>query len=510
MSGSYPVVDGSSPGSHEPTRASAAETDGRPNSHRINRAHYEVMVARAFVELYADRLRYDHTEGCWYEWTRSYWRRDETGHALDLAVQLSWELAVEAGKEAPKARMGKLAFATAVERVARVLDQTLAVTANQWDLDLFKLGVPGGIVDLRTGEVGAPDPKAMITKQTAVKPAAKADQTTCQRWLKLINEVTCGDKEQALFLQRFAGHCLSGDNTEHVFLFAHGRAGAGKGTVIRALSGVMADYATEAAMNTFTSTRNEQHSTNVAMLRGKRLVTTSETDEGKSWEEALVKQITGGDRITARFMRRDFFEFTPQCKLIVAGNHKPVLRRADDGMRRRLRLVPFNYEPPTVDTKLDETLRAEWPGILRWMIDGCLDWQANGLEASASVDVATDEYFDEQNVFGQWLAERCDVEVGNDSKTEKSSALYASWSAFARAAGIDPGNTTSVRRSDGVERPQEEADQRRELLARRQVARSGTVLAAGLSSRSGQFGVCPPLGFLRRRRRPPERLNVGM
>jgi putative DNA primase/helicase len=191
-------------------------------------------------------------------------------------------------------------------------------------------------------------------------------------------------------------------------------------------------------MNTFTASQGERHPTELAMLRGARLVTASETEEGRPWAEARIKQLTGGDRIAARFMRQDFFEFTPQFKLMIVGNHKPSLQNVDDAARRRFNIVPFVLKPPAPDRQLETRLMMEAGGILRWMIDGCLDWQQNGLVRPGSVKTATEEYFNDQDLFSQWLAEACDIDPGNKYKEANASALFASWKCFALAAGEDP------------------------------------------------------------------------
>src|SRR6185503_17730437 len=166
------------------------------------------------------------------------------------------------------------------------------------------------------------------------------------------------------------------------------------------------------------------------MLRGARLVTASETEEGRAWAESRIKQLTGGDRIAARFMRQDFFEFTPQFKLTVVGNHKPVLRNVDEAARRRFLIVPFERKPERPDRELEHKLMAEASGILQWMIEGCIDWQANGLLKPACVLAATEEYFSDQDLFAHWLAEECVCEPGNMDRSETSSSLFKSWRDF--------------------------------------------------------------------------------
>ena len=169
--------------------------------------------------------------------------------------------------------------------------------------------------------------------------------------------------------------------------------------------------------------------------------TATETEQGKRWAEAKIKVLTGGDRISARFMARDFFEFQPQFKLIVAGNHKPSLNTVDEAIRRRFNLVPFTHTVPKEDRDPDltEKLKAEWPGILRWTMEGVRDWLANGLIRPDAIKRATSEYFEDQDVFAQWLDECCRVERDNPGLLEKSTALFGSYSEFARRHGEQDG-----------------------------------------------------------------------
>jgi putative DNA primase/helicase len=164
-------------------------------------------------------------------------------------------------------------------------------------------------------------------------------------------------------------------------------------------------------MTTFTASKYDQHTTDLAMLRGARIVTASETEEGRAWAEARIKALTGGDRITARFMRQDNFQYDPQFKLTIIGNYKPILRNVDDATRRRINMIPFLLKPAVVDKDLEAKLMAEAPAILQWMIEGCLDWQEHGLIRPNVVNTATSDYFADEDVFGQWLEECCDVKI---------------------------------------------------------------------------------------------------
>jgi putative DNA primase/helicase len=206
----------------------------------------------------------------------------------------------------------------------------------------------------------------------------------------------------------------------------------------------MGDYATTASMDTFTTSRGDKHPTELALLRGARMVSASETEEGRSWAEARIKQMTGGDPITARFMRQDFFTYVPQFKLTIVGNHAPALVNVDDAARRRFNVVPFIHKPAQPDRGLEGKFEAEWPAILRWMIDGAVEWLRDGPQQPASVRAATADYFSEQDLTRRWLEEACTLNPANPSHWETAADLFKSWSDFAKANGEEPGSAKSM------------------------------------------------------------------
>lgn len=397
-------------------------------------------LARIFANRYVNRLRYCHSTGAWFEWSGAHWEQDTKERAFDFVRCLAREM-TEGSTPREVREVRKANYASGVERFAQG-DRALAVSMRDWDADPFLLGTPGGTVDLRTGRLLPADPRAGITKLTSVTPADRAE---CPRWLQFLDEATGKDQALIRFLQQWGGYCLTGDTREHALFFGYGPGGNGKSVLVGVLSGILKDYAVTAAMDTFTASRGDKHPTELAMLRGARLALASETEEGKAWAEARIKSITGGDAVSARFMRQDFFTYQPAFKLLIIGNHKPVLRNVDDAARRRFNIVPFTRKPVTPDRTLEQKLKAEWPGILRWLIDGCLDWQANGLVRPESVTAATEAYFTDQDLFGQWLEEECDVEPGNTHKWATTTELFASWSDYAKAAGETAGGMRSFR-----------------------------------------------------------------
>jgi putative DNA primase/helicase len=395
----------------------------------------EDAVALAFAELYRGKLLFDHDVSAWFQWDGAHWKRERTKLAFEWVRQLARVLS-DTEKSTMRARIRKVSFANGVEKFAQA-DRAFAVTSDEWDLDPFMLGTPDGTVELATGGMRTPDPLDRISKLTAVAPADTAD---CPRWLAFLDESTGGDAAMVRFLQQWCGYSLTGDTREHAFVFCHGPGKNGKTTFIRTITGILGGYATTAAMTTFTTSKFEPHPTDLAALRNARMVTASETEEGRHWAEVRIKQLTGGDSISARFMRQDYFTYQPTCKLLIIGNHAPNLHAVDEAMRRRINIVPFVHTPKNPDKELFEKLREEWPAILRWMLDGCLDWQANELTPAPAIAAATRDYFENQDLFGQWLEDKCDAEPGNEFKTATSAQLFKSWSEFMQAAGEDPGS----------------------------------------------------------------------
>lgn len=387
-------------------------------------------VALIFAQRREHDLRFCHTSGAWFHWTGTHWRRNRTKLAFTWARQLVASLNRDKDMKVLVAT-GKAAFAAAVERFAQA-DEALAVTSEIWDRDPFLLCTPGGVVDLRSGELRPAERDDHTTKITAVAPAETAH---CPTWLSFLHEATHGDEDLIEFLQRWFGYCLTGTTSEHALLFVYGPGGNGKGVLLVTIAGILGCYSTTAAMDTFTASKGDRHPTDLAMLAGARLVMTTETEEGRAWAEARIKAMTGGDPITARFMKKDFFTYTPAFKLTISGNHKPALRNVDDAARRRFNVVPFLRKPEVPDPNLTEKLRAEWPGILRWMIDGCLEWQRVGLKRPQAVLDATAEYFAEQDVLAQWIDEGCEQSTTFGDSTAN---LFGAWRLYALSCSEDP------------------------------------------------------------------------
>ena len=338
-------------------------------------------LALRFADRHANDLRYVAELDQWFHFDGKRWDADTTLTHVRFAREVCRSAAAECGKTPTGTKVASSATVYAVQRLARA-DKRIAATVEQWDADPFLLNTPDFLIDLRSGKHRARTSLDYCTKMTAVSPGGN-----CPVWLQFLAKIFAANGEIIEYVQRLAGYALTGSTEEHSLFFCYGTGANGKSTLLNALAGVMGDYSAVASLDTFTASHNDRHPTELAVLRGARMVTASETEEGRRWAEARIKAITGGDPITARKMRRDPFTFRPQLKLVMAGNHKPGLGSVDEAIRRRFHLIPFDFTVPEKerDPGLAEKLHAEWPGILAWMIQGCLKWQSQKLNAPAAV-----------------------------------------------------------------------------------------------------------------------------
>jgi putative DNA primase/helicase len=388
----------------------------------------EDALALTFTRRYADDWRYVAAWGKWVVWTGKRWQTEQTLAAQHLMRQVCREASLKADSHRTASRLASSGTVSGLERLARS-DRRHAATADEWDSDFWLLNTPGGVVDLKSGRTRPHDRIDRMTKITTATP-----QGNCPTWLNFVHEVTGGDCELQGYLARVAGYALTGITSEHALFFLYGTGANGKSVFVNTLATILGDYATNAAMDTFMESRADRHPTDMAALRGARFVSSIETEQGKRWAESKLKALTGGDKISARFMRQDFFEFLPQFKLLVAGNHKPSIRNIDEAMKRRLHLIPFTVTipPERRDKLLQQKLLAEADGILAWAVRGCLEWQRNGLKPPPRVLEATDEYFEGEDALGRWMEERCFVEKTARALT---SDLFADWKDWAEQSG---------------------------------------------------------------------------
>lgn len=390
-------------------------------------------LALRFTLKHRHLLRYVAGWGKWFLWSGTHWKPDETCLAVNLARNICRIASAEASAEQSRfaTAVASAKSVAAVERLARA-DRHHAATVDQWDRDPWLLNTPGGIVDLHDGTTKRHDPLLYITKITTVAPAPE-----CPLWQKFLGEITGGDRELQSFLQRIAGYALTGSIQEHALFFLYGTGCNGKSVFLNTITAILGDYAVTAPMETFIATQGDRHPTDLAGLRGGRLVMAQETERGRRWAESKIKALTGGDPISARFMRQDFFTYTPAFKIVFAGNHKPGLSAVNAAIRRRFHLVPFTVTIAEPDKALPERLHAEWSGILQWMIDGACQWFETGLNPPPVVQAATESYLCEEDSLAQWTEECC---ITGKEHWCNGAELWASWKRWAEANNEDVGS----------------------------------------------------------------------
>jgi P4 family phage/plasmid primase-like protien len=395
----------------------------------------EEKLAEQFEIRYLGDMYFDHDRGHWFIFNeaRGYWVENRTHRAFHFARELCRNLNVEEKKEFARAHTyGN------IEQIARKA-VAFSVTNDFWNRDIWLLGTPGGTVDLRTGKLCPPSKQDHITKSTAVAPDFKAEMPVFQKFLK---EITNNDADLQQYLQHLAGYSLTGSTREQKLFFWCGPGGNGKSVLLNTEAGIAGDYHVTAAMEAFVEQRGEHHPTELAMLAGARMVTASETQKGRRWNEAIIGRVTGGDPISARWMRRDFFTYTPQFTLIIVGNHEPELGSVNEANRRRFQITPFTFQPKAPDEKLAEKLRPEWPAILAWMIHGARDWYERGLgELPAVVREETQSYFEQQDDVRAWVEECC---VFNPDSSDTSKNLFQSYELWCKQNGMHPDTQKSL------------------------------------------------------------------
>lgn len=399
---------------HRPAPTVPRTTDGFASFPLTDTGNAERLVLR-----HGDKIRYCHPQRTWWVWTGRRWEADRNGKVMDLAKAVAREL-YESAWEIPDPERKKQAALWAIrsestdkKKAALVSAQSEAgipIQAEQFDADLFALNCLNGTIDLRTGKLRPHRSEDYCTKLAPVTydPAARSEL-----WERFLREVCGGDEELIAFLQRAVGYTLTGSTAEEKLFFVHGPAAAGKSTFLEATKSVLGDYAKSADFETFVQRREAGAVRNdVAELAGRRFVVSIEVDEGKKLAEGLVKLLTGGDTVRARFLYQESFEYVPQFKLWLAANHAPRVRHDDSAMWRRILRIPFEHvipqarRDPSVKARLKDVEESS-PAILAWAVEGCLRWQEDGLGVPGVVEEATERYRLDMDPLRDFIADCC-------------------------------------------------------------------------------------------------------
>lgn len=401
--------------------------------------------SRRFLKAYRDCVRFVFPWGKWLVWDGTRWQIDDGGAVMRLAMAVADYVWMDA-KDCLTKEVVDFAVSTSghgkLTSMLKLAAADVAVAVDELDKNPWLLNCPNGTVDLRTGKLRPHRREDLIT---TLCPTNYNPEAGSYNWDQFLGSVFGGHDQTIAFLQRFAGYCLTGDVSEQVMVVAYGVGSNGKSTLLNALQTTLGtDYTSAAPPGLLMEKKTEAHPTELARLLGKRLVIEQESNAGAKLAEATVKALTGGDRISARRMREDFWDFDPTHKFIFATNHKPKIKGTDHAIWRRVLLVPFTqkfWNPAKGETGPDELkqdkglpakLAAECEGILAWAVRGCLEWQCGGLQVPDSILAATEDYRTEQNTLGRFVAECC--LVGPAFKV-KFSSFFASLETWCNESG---------------------------------------------------------------------------
>lgn len=393
--------------------------------------------ADRFVELHGKDIRFCADWKKWLVWTGKRWEKDRTGEIYRKAATVSQSILLEAANEPNRDRQDalinhakKLRSRSKIKTIVETTESRVPAIPEQFDQDKWLLNMQNGTLNLKTGELQEHNRDDYIMKIIPVTYSFTSPASPAPIWDKFLRRVTNNDEGLMSFLQRAAGYSLTGDVSEHCLFFLHGDGRNGKSVFVEAIKYTLGDYAKTSRPDVLMAKRQTDAIPNeVAALVGIRFVATTESDSGKKFAEAMLKQMTGGDTISARFLHAEFFTFEPQFKIFLASNHKPIIRGQDMAIWERIYLIPFAvYIPPEErDKHLGEKLKEEAAGILRWAVEGCLEWQRKGLRPPEIVKAATEEYRSEMDVLADFLLDRCIIQENAKVSNTALWAEYTDW-----------------------------------------------------------------------------------
>src|SRR5215469_2592722 len=389
---------------------------------------------KLFVEHGKD-IRYNALWKKWLVWNGKYWKMDNGNRIFNKCLEMvrgiyrdikktaDYRERIDIEKHAMQSESSRRRKA-AVEAASWIPE--LNIETEDLDTDPYLLNVQNGTIDLRTGKLREHRQEDLITRMANVEYDPNAN---CPVWKKFLMEIMNYNSELLHYIQKAAGWGITGNTSEQSMFILYGTGANGKSTFLTNIMNLLGDYAIATPTETFMRKMGDHISNDIARLRGTRFVTTSETDTGKRLSEPLIKQITGNDKMTARFLYGEYFEFKPTFKIYMATNHKPVIKGTDHGIWRRIRLIPFTtkIEDDAQDKQLDDKLLPERSGILNWLIEGALMWQKEGLKPPNIIINATNEYRCEMDVIGNFIRERCDQKSGLEIRARELFKCYQDW-----------------------------------------------------------------------------------
>lgn len=408
---------------------------------KVERKHFsydDTGNAERFVQRYRDNTRYSYTNKCWYFYDGKQWVTDTTGQIkrlLDAVVEemKNEDVYVADGMDEEEAEKAFLKHVKASRSnrgktsMLKEVEHHLPVSPDDFDRDKSAFNAQNGYIDLIGGTLNEHSRKKMFTKISNVE---FTDKTDCPRWLDFLNEIFEYDQELIDFIQKSVGYSLSGSTREQCMFILFGNGRNGKSVFLDIINDILGSYATNIQPQTLmVKQQTSGANSDIARLKGARLVTTTEPNDGVRLDEGLVKQLTGGDKVTARHLYGNEFEFEPEFKIWMATNHKPIIRGTDDGIWRRMKMIPFKYQIPDhrVDKNLKYKLRKELPAILNWAVEGALKWQKEGLKNPRVVEEANKEYRTEMDVIELFMQECCAIDESYSIQAKVLYQTYKDW-----------------------------------------------------------------------------------
>ncbi len=399
--------------------------------------------ALRFRDANAGLIHYNHVDGCWIYWDGVRWASDENGEIKRRADKMLADMAKDLKEmqddpaynaykkhlSRSRSHRGKEGFIAEARHLEGV-----PVLPSEMDRAGNAFNVRNCLISLKTGRTAEHDKKYMISK---LAPVTYDENAKCPRWDRFIEEITCGDKSLQLYLQRMIGYCMTAYTKEQCMFFLYGNGSNGKSVFVDTIAYMLGEYAASCQPETvMMRDRNNTARGDLARLKGARMVVTSEPNDGCRLDEGIVKQMTGGteNKLTARFLYGREFEFSPEFKIVMSTNYKPVIKGTDNGIWRRVRLIPFTAEftKENRDPQLTENLRRELPGILNWAIAGAVGWCKEGLPPCAIIDEAGQEYRSEMDRVQQFLD---DCTTRSESSSTQASTLYKCYKAWCSEQG---------------------------------------------------------------------------
>lgn len=415
----------------------------QPKSATVSFNLTDLGNAERLASRHGSEIRYCHAKKCWFVWDGQRWAEDRSNTIMQKAKQVVRSIYEEAAQAESYDKRQELAkHASKSESESRLSamvslarnESGIAVKQEELDQNPWLLNCLNGTVDLKTGCLRHHRRQDLITKLAQVE---YDPQATCPDWEAFLERIMAADHEMISFLQRAVGYALTGDTGEQAMIIFHGSGANGKSTFLETVSGILSDYAMQTPTETLLVKRPGAMTNDVARLKGARFVTASESEFGQRLAEGLIKQMTGQDTISARFLHQEYFDFKPTHKIFLGTNHKPIIHGNENAIWRRIKLVPFDVTipPEERDRNLPSRLQEEWPGILAWAVRGCLEWQQTGLGDPETVIKATLTYRTEMDVFNDFLTDCC-LEAEQLQVTSK--ALYAAYSTWCEENGEKP------------------------------------------------------------------------